>query len=235
MQAVILAGGLATRMGSLTRELPKSLLDVAGRPFIAWQLERIHDSGYSRVVLCIGHLGRAIADFVGDGTRFGLAVTFSDEGETLLGTAGALRRALPLLDDAFLVTYGDSYLPFDYSAPLSDLSAHADAEGTMSVFRNSGRWDASNVRIDGERVGAYVKGTSDPAFDHIDYGATALRRSVVESLPESGVIGLDRLQAELAARGVLRAFVADRRFYEIGSPAGLAELDAALADGTLDA
>jgi NDP-sugar pyrophosphorylase family protein len=233
MQAVVLAGGLATRLGPRTAHTPKSMLEVAGRPFIAWQLDRIAGSGIEHVILCIGHLGREIAEFVGDGSRFGLDVAYSDEGESLLGTAGALRFALPLLDHAFVVTYGDSFLPFDYSAPLRDLIGHGEALGTMSVFRNAGRWDASNVGLSGERVGVYAKGVSDPALDHIDYGATALRRRVIESLPPSTPIGLDRVQADLAARGLLRAHVATERFYEIGSPAGLTELDHALRSGSL--
>jgi NDP-sugar pyrophosphorylase family protein len=233
MQAVILAGGLATRLGARTAHTPKSMLEVAGRPFIAWQLDRIHRSGIDRVILCIGHLGGTIAEFVGDGSRFGLAIAYSDEGESLLGTAGALRHALPLLDDAFLVTYGDSFLPFDYSAPLRDLIGHAEALGTMSVFRNAGRWEASNVRLSGDGVEVYAKGTADPSFDYVDYGATALRRDVIEPLPSGIPVGLDRVQADLAARGLLRAHIATQRFYEIGSPAGLAELDGALSSGTV--
>lgn len=233
MQAVVLAGGLATRMHPRTRELPKSLLEVAGRPFVAWQIDRIRGSGLNRIVMCIGHLGGAVRDFVDDGARFGVSVTYSDEGEALLGTAGALRRALPLLDDAFVVTYGDSFLPFDYAAPLRDLLAHPEALGTMSVYPNLGRWDASNVRIASERVAAYAKGSTDTSLDHIDYGAIALRRSVIAALPEGVRAGLDELQTDLAARGCLRAWIASERFYEIGSPEGLSELDAALRSGTL--
>jgi NDP-sugar pyrophosphorylase family protein len=130
-----------------------------------------------------------------------------------------------------LVTYGDSYLPFDYSAPLADLRAHPNALGTMAVFPNAGRWDASNTRVKGDLVASYEKGTKDPAFDHIDYGATALRRSVVAAIPAGVVRSLDAVQTELAAQGALRAYVASARFYEIGSPAGLAELDRLLASG----
>jgi NDP-sugar pyrophosphorylase family protein len=234
MQAVILAGGLATRMQPLTRSIPKSMLEVAGRPFVAWQLDRIAASGLDHAVLCIGHLGSTIRDFVGDGSAFGMSVSYSDEGEDLLGTAGALRHALPLLDDAFLVTYGDSYLPFDYSAPLRDLDAHPEALGTLGVFHNAGRWDASNVRLRNDHVELYAKGSADPSVDHIDYGAIALRRSVVESLPDVTALGLDRVQADLATRGALRAVVATERFYEIGSPEGLAELDAMLRRGEPD-
>lgn len=208
-----------------TLTLPKSMLEVAGRPFIDWQLEALARSGFARVTLCIGHLGEQLRERVGDGTAFGLAVDYSEDGPTLLGTAGALRRALHLLEPTFLVTYGDSYLPFDYSAPLRDLDQHPEALGTMSVFENRGRWDASNTRVEGERVVSYEKGATSPDVTFIDYGAVALRREVVSALPEGAALGLDGVQADLARRGRLRALVARERFFEIGSEAGLAELD----------
>lgn len=228
MQAVILAGGLATRMHPRTLTIAKAMLEVAGRPFVDWQLEKLADSGYGDVVFCIAFLGEQLREHVGDGERYGLRVRYSDEGKVLLGTAGALRVALPLLEPSFLVTYGDSYLPFDYGEPLRVLTANADCDGVMSVFANEGRWDASNTRTDGVRVLAYEKGTRDPAFDSIDYGALALRRSVIESLPLGERHGLEELQTRLARAGRMRAVVAKERFYEIGSPEGWAALDASL-------
>lgn len=233
MQVVILAGGLATRMQPLTERTPKSLLVVAGRPFVAWQLELLRSLGFDDLVLCVGHLGEQIEAFVGDGARFGLRVRYSYDGPKLLGTAGALRRALELLAPEFLVTYGDSYLPFDYAGPLRDLEAHPEASGSMSVYRNSGRWDASNTQIEGELVKRYVKGSGDPAVDHIDYGATALRREVIEALGADQVHPLERVFSELSAAKKLRAFRVHERFYEIGSPSGLADLERMLlARGT---
>jgi N-acetyl-alpha-D-muramate 1-phosphate uridylyltransferase len=229
VQAVILAGGLATRLGALARTTPKSLLPVAGRPFIDWQLGALAKSGFSRALVCIGHLGAAIRAHVGDGAGFGLVVDYSEDGPKLLGTAGALRRALDLLEPTFLVTYGDSYLPFDYSAPLRDLDAHPEALGTMSVFENRGQWDASNTRVEGELVTSYEKGTTDPSVQFIDYGAIALRRELVARLPPDEPVGLDGMQRDLAREGRLRAFVARERFYEIGSEAGLRQLELRLA------
>ena len=134
-QAVILAGGLGTRMLPRTERVPKILLPVAGRPFAAWLLERLAAAGFTEALLCVAHLGDAVRSEVGDGRAYGIRVRYADEGPTLLGTAGALRRALPDLAESFLVTYGDSFLPFDYAAPLEDLAAHAEAAGTMAVFR----------------------------------------------------------------------------------------------------
>ncbi len=225
MQIVILAGGLATRLGALTQACPKSLLPVAGRPFIAWQLERVRAAGLRDVVLCIGHLGAQIRAFVGDGGAFELAVRYSEDGERPLGTAGALRRALSLLADTFVVTYGDSYLEFDYASPLRDLERHEAAEATLAVYENHGRWDASNVALTGERVLRYAKNSDDPRLDHIDYGAMALRKSVIASVPAATPLGLDALQTDLAERGTLRALRVRERFYEIGSLSGLSELE----------
>lgn len=232
MQAVILAGGLATRMAPRTLTTPKAMLEVAGRPFIDWQLEKLASCGFDDVVLCVAHLAEQIRDHVEEGARYGLRVSYSHEGPRLLGTAGALRAALPLLAEAFLVTYGDSYLPFDYAAPLRTLEAHADCDAVMSVYKNEGRWDTSNVVTDGAWVLRYEKRTKDTAnpeaFDHIDYGAMALRRAIVAALPEGEPRGLDGIQRELSASRRMRACVSAERFYEIGSPEGLKELDAHL-------
>lgn len=232
MQAVVLAGGLATRMRPQTLALPKAMLLVAGRPFIDWQLERLAQCGLRDVVLCIAYLGEQLRAHVGDGARHGVRARWAEDGGKLLGTAGALRAALPLLAPAFVVTYGDSYLPFDYAEPLRILEANADCDGVMAVYKNDGKWDASNVITDGAWVQRYEKGVQgDPAFDHIDYGATALRRTVVEALPPGEPFGLDTLARQLAAQKRLRACVARERFFEIGSPEGLAELDRKLRTG----
>jgi N-acetyl-alpha-D-muramate 1-phosphate uridylyltransferase len=229
VQAVILAGGLGTRLGPLTQRMPKSLAPVAGRPFLAWQLELVARSGYERVLLLTGHLSEPIHAFAGDGSAFGIELRCLDDGPELLGTAGALRHALDELEATFLVTYGDSYLPFDYAAPLTDLASHPEALGTMSVFENQGRWDTSNALVSAELVTRYEKGSSDPALTFIDYGAIALRRQVIAALPAGQPHGLDQVQAELARQGRLRAYRVNERFYEIGSPEGLAELESHLA------
>jgi MurNAc alpha-1-phosphate uridylyltransferase len=177
-------------------------------------------------VLCIAHLGELIRAHVGDGGRHGLSVRYAEEDPgRLLGTAGALRAAVPLLAPRFLVTYGDSYLRFDYAEPLRLLERHADCDGVMAVYRNAGSLEPSNVVTDGAWVLRYRKGAGGLEVDHIDYGATALRREVVEALPPGVPCGLDRVQEELATRGRLRALVVHDRFFEIGSPAGRADLE----------
>ena len=231
MQVVILAGGMAARLGPRTKTTPKALLPIAGRPFLAWQLEAIARSGYHDVLLCIGHFGEQIQEFLGDGAAFGVAVTYSQDGPHLLGTGGALRRALDFLAPRFLVTYGDSYLPFDYGAPLRDLAAHPEALGTMSVFENAGAWDASNTEVRGELVARYEKGAKDSALRYIDYGAIALAREAIAARESDTVFGLDAVQAALAQQGRLRAYIAPERFYEIGSERGIHDLETKLTHG----
>lgn len=234
-QVVILAGGLGTRMLPRTEVVPKILLPVAGRPFAAWLLERLAASGLTDVVLCIGHLGADVKRALGDGSAFGVRLRYVEDGDRLMGTAGAIRRAIDLLDGTFLVTYGDSYLPFDYRDVLLDLRAHPEASGTMSVFRNDDRFDRSNTQVGGAHGDIVVRydkqprdAPRDPALDHIDYGAIALRRSVIEALCEDEVVDLAVLQRVLAMGGSLRAYPAKHRFFEIGSPEGLADLEAHL-------
>jgi len=228
-QVVILAGGLGTRMHPHTEHIPKFLLPVAGRPFAERLLERLAAAGFHRALLCIGHMGSLVRQAIGDGTSYGLSVAYSDEGDARLGTAGALRHARQALDQTFLVTYGDSFLPFDYMAPLADLDRHPEALGSMAVYRNENRIEASNTKICGDLVMRYDKRrVPGDDLDHIDYGAIALRRAVIDTLPP-GPCGLDEVQRKLTGSGKLRAIVARDRFFEIGSRGGLLDLEAALA------
>lgn len=232
MQVVILAGGLATRMRPETESTPKSLLLVNGRPFVDWQLDRLASSGARSVVMLVGYLGEQIETHVRRALDRGLMVAYSYDGEQLSGTGGALRRALARLEPEFVLTYGDSYLPFDYAAPLLDLQAHPEAVATMSVYRNRGQLGPSNVAVEGDWVSKYENGASDPELDCIDYGAIALRRSALEGVEDGAVWGLEALWKKLARKRQLRALTVPERFYEIGSPDGRAELERHLASET---
>lgn len=232
MQIVVLAGGLATRMHPDTEQVPKSLLPVNGRPFVDWQLDRFMASGARSVIFCVGHLGEQIETHVRRGLERGLAVGYSYDGEQLVGTGGALRRAYARLESELVVTYGDSYLPFDYAAPLADLRAHPEALATMSVYRNRNELAPSNVALDGDWVTRYDKTTRDPSFDCIDYGAIALRRSALTEIADGAVWGIEALFRKLARARQLRALVVSERFYEVGSHEGKRELEQRLASET---
>lgn len=233
MQCVILAGGLATRMRPLTGTIPKVLLPVRGRPFADIQLHWLAAGGVTEVVYCVGFLGDQVRAYVGDGSAWGVSVRYSDEGDDLRGTGGALRLALDgdLLADAFLVLYGDSYLTCDLGAVWADFAARRPP-ALMTVFHNAGRFDRSNVATADGRVLRYDKTSPDPVADgleSIDYGLSVLDRAVVSEIPPGDRVDLADVYGRLAADGRLAAFTVTERFYEIGSPAGLNELEELLA------
>jgi NDP-sugar pyrophosphorylase family protein len=222
----VLAGGLATRMQPATLSVPKSMLEIAGEPFIAHQLRLFRREGVERVVLCLGYLGEQVAAFVRDGGRYGLQTAYSYDGDVLLGTGGALRRALPLLGDEFLVTYGDSYLDIHFR-PVVDAFRAASAYGLMTVFRNAGRWDTSNIEFSDGRIIDYSKKPT-PRMPYIDFGLTMLSASVLAAFAEGEAFDLADVYRQLVREGRMAGLEVDRRFYEIGTPAGLAETAAYL-------
>jgi NDP-sugar pyrophosphorylase family protein len=223
----ILAGGRATRLGQLAADLPKALIPVAGRPFVDHQLALLRRTGVRRVVFCVGHLGDRIEAHVGDGSRYGLAVTYAYDGERLLGTGGAVRRALPLLGRLCYVLYGDAYLDIDYAAVLEHALDRPEP-ALMTVFRNSGRWDTSNVHFRDGRVIRYDKRRPDPEMAYIDYGASLYRAAALERIPVYEPYDLGDLTHALASEGNLAGYEVTRRFYEVGSVDGIRETEAYL-------
>jgi N-acetyl-alpha-D-muramate 1-phosphate uridylyltransferase len=221
----VLAGGRATRLGEVAADTPKALLEVAGAPFVEHQLRLLRAHGIERVVMLIGHLGEQIREVLGDGSRLGLQVSYSEDPPGLAGTAGALRGALPKLGDEFMVLYGDTYLRIDYAA-VGAAFRDSGRLGLITVLRNEGRWDTSNTVISGDRVLRHDKRDPDPTMEWIDYGLGALHAEALDAAAEAR--DLSDVYAALAERGELAAYVASERFYEIGSPEALAETDAFL-------
>jgi N-acetyl-alpha-D-muramate 1-phosphate uridylyltransferase len=224
----ILAGGLATRLRPVTEQIPKSLIEINGEPFLAHQLRLLAARGIRRVTLCLGFLGEAVEAWAGDGSRFGLQIAYSHDGPRLLGTAGAVKRARPLLGENFFVLYGDSYLPCDY-ASIQCAFEESGQPALMTVYQNRGQWDASNVRFENGRILAYDKRVRPPDMRHIDYGLGVFRCSVFDDIPEEGAHDLADLYQRLLERGELAGVEVSRRFYETGSFAGIAELATYLA------
>lgn len=239
MQVVILAGGKGTRLAPLTDTVPKALVPVAGRPFADRQLALLRANGATRILYAIGHMGDRIRTHVGDGTGHGLVVDYVEDGPVPLGTGGPLRLALDagLLEERFLVTYGDSYLPIPLG-PVMDALLDLGAPALMTVFRNDGRWDGSNVAYSGGRIRLYDKRGRHPEMplDHIDYGMLALTRGFVAgAIPRGEAVDLAEPLYQLSRAGRLAGHEADARFWEVGSHAGLAELEAAIAAGAVAA
>lgn len=222
LPVVILAGGLATRLRPLTETIPKALVDVNGEPFIAHQLRLLRSNGIERAIVCAAHLGEMIQEYIGDGGRFNLRVEFVFDGPRLLGTAGAVKRALPLLGQNFFVLYGDSYLPCDYRA-VQTAFVENGRQALMTVFHNQGYWDTSNVEYAEGRIMAYNKRSPTPRMHYIDYGLGIFHRSVFTLVPDDQVYDLAVLYQVLLKAGQLAAYEVRQRFYEIGSFAGLEE------------
>ena len=219
----ILCGGKGTRIAALAGDLPKALVPVVGEPFLAHQLRWLRSSGATNVVLLTGYRGDAIRAYVQDGSAFGLCVRYSEDGEMLRGTGGAVKRALPLLGPHFLTLYGDSLVSADLAAVSAALVA--PYEGVMTVFRNDDRGLPSNVVLDGERVRAYDKKAAPGTMTHIDYGINAFDASAFDTVSDERPVDLAEVHRAMIARGTLRAFPVTERWYEIGSPEGLAETE----------
>ena len=224
MQAAILVGGLGTRLGGLTKNVPKPMIPVRGRPFLEHELALLRRSGIDDFVLCVGYLGESVEAHFGDGGRFGVRVRYSRDGPKPLGPAGALKRAEPLLDDRFFVTYGDAYLRADYRGLMCTL-VDSGALGVMAVFENHDRHGRSDVEVDEGRVVRYDKRGTRGQMDWINFGVSALRRDALEVIPGGRSCGEEEFYGELIRRRELLAFPVKERFYEIGTPESLGEFE----------
>lgn len=224
LPVAILAGGLATRLRPITEKIPKSLIEVAGEPFILRQLDYLRRQNIREVVLCVGHLGEMIEAVVGDGSRFGLRVSYSLDGPALLGTGGALRGAFRLLGESSFVLYGDSYLPVDFGAIEAEFR-DSNQPALMTVLLNQNRWDKSNVLFLDGKILEYNKAAPRADFAYIDYGLTIVKRDVLETYPANELFDLSVVYHRLSLEGGLHGYEVFDRFYEIGSPSGLKEAD----------
>lgn len=221
---VILAGGLATRIRPLTETLPKALLKINNEPFVSYQLKLLHARGIRDVIFCLGYLGEQIVDYVGDGSQFGLNVKYVFDGSILLGTAGAIKKALPLLGDCFFVLNGDSYLPCDYSQ-VQETFVHSQKKALMTVFYNQGKWDTSNVEFANHAIVAYDKIQRTPRMLHIDYGLEIFTQAAFDAVPNDQPCDLVPVYQALLQNEQLAAHEVKERFYENGSFTGITELE----------
>jgi NDP-sugar pyrophosphorylase family protein len=218
----ILAGGLGTRLGARVADTPKPLLEIAGEPFLCHQLRLLAAHGARSVVLSVGYLGEQVEARIGD-EQFGIRIAYSYDTPTFNGTLGAIRGALRLLPDRFLVLYGDTYLRLDYAAAAKAWRA-SDLPGLMTVFLNDGRWDGSNVLYENGRVVAYDKFAPTPEMRWIDYGLGGLDVRALEFV-DAEERDLSVLYHRLAERGSLCGYEVVDRFYEIGTADALAETE----------
>ena len=223
LPVIILSGGLATRMRQYTEKIPKAMIDVAGKPFIHWQLKMLKEQGVEHVTLCLGHLGEMIEKHAGDGSAYGLKINYSYDGDKLLGTGGAIKKIGEALPEAFFILYGDSYLEIQY-APICETFEKSGKKGLMTVYENLDLYDVSNVVFTNGELIKYSKKIKTDDMRHIDYGLGILRKEAFEGFPKNEAFDLADVYEKLAAEKKLLGHEVFKRFYEIGSPDGLQEL-----------
>ena len=220
----VLAGGLATRLRHLTETIPKSMLKVAGEPFITHQLRKLKEQGVHQVVLCLGYLGEQVETFVRGQKNYGLDIKYVYDGDKLLGTGGAIKHALDYLTDQFFVLYGDSWLEVDYRKIWKKFVSQ-DKSALMTIYHNEGKWDTSNVEMKENSIKLYSKKIRNKNMTHIDYGLSILTKTVFDDYLFDKDFDLSDIFETLAIKGDLASFEVQERFYEIGSVVGLAELE----------
>jgi N-acetyl-alpha-D-muramate 1-phosphate uridylyltransferase len=230
LPVAILAGGLATRLRPITEKIPKAMVEVAGEPFVFRQLKYLRDQGIRQVVMCIGYLGEMVQHAVGNGSQFGMDVAYSMDGDVLLGTGGALKRALPLLGPQFFVLYGDSFLPVEFM-PIERAFTASGKKALMTVLKNANQWDKSNVLFRNGELIEYNKRQPRPEMEFIDYGLGVLAGSVLGAYPDGEPFDLADVYHTLSLEQQLAGYEVHQRFYEIGSHSGLKEAETFFSQG----
>jgi len=225
LPVLILAGGLATRLRPITETIPKALIEIAGEPFIYHQLRYLRSQGVARVILSVGYLGEMIESSVGNGKKFDLEVSIVYDGPKLLGTGGAVKKALPLLGESFFVQYGDSFLPVDFSM-VQTAFVTSEKPALMTVLKNDNQWDKSNVIFENNLLIEYNKKIQKPQMNYIDYGLGVHTNEIFERYPVDEPFDLATVYNELSSKNILAGFEVYERFYEIGSLSGIKETSA---------
>jgi MurNAc alpha-1-phosphate uridylyltransferase len=224
LPVAILAGGLATRLQPITLTIPKSLVKVAGKPFIFYQLKYLRQQGIKKIVLCTGHLGEMIKSYVGDGSRFDLKILYSSDGNKLLGTGGAIKKALPLLSDKFFVLYGDTFLPIKFNN-VEKAFLSCKKLCLMTILKNQGKWDKSNVFLKKNLLIKYNKKTPSAKMKYIDYGLSILSEGIFDAYSNKKRFDLSSVFEALSLKRQIKGFEVYERFYEIGTLKSIKETE----------
>ena len=221
LPVAILAGGLGTRLGDETLNKAKILIDIAGKPFISRQLNYLSDQGIKDIVICVGHQGHQIKDYIGNGSKYNLKVSYSEDGDQLLGTGGSIKKACKILDKNFFILYGDSFLPIDFSL-IEKAFFEEKKPALMTVLKNFGQWDKSNAYFKNKCV-SYNKQNPKKDMDYIDYGLSVVNNSIFDNFSYNNSFDIDVVFENLSNNGLLAGFEVQKRFYEIGSINGLSD------------
>ena len=228
---VILAGGIATRLGAVSEQTPKAMMPINGKPFIDYQLRLLAEQHVNEVVLSVAHLGKQIEEFVGDGSSYGISIKYAYDGPTRLGTGGAIRAVLDSIPNCFAILYGDTYLDVDYN-PIYESFSKSGKKGLMTVLQNENSWDKSNVLFENDEIKIYDKHNPTAKMRHIDYGLSIMSKSCFDEYEDGAEFDLSEVFERCIKRGDMAGFEVHKRFYEIGTPASLAETEQYLKNRT---
>lgn len=224
MQAIILAGGLGTRLRPLTNQVPKAMVKANGKPFLEYELLLLKSKGISDFVISVSYLAHVVTDYFKDGSQLGIKIKYSYDGDEQLGAAGAIKKAEPLLTDIFFVTYGDAYLRADYVDAMSKFSKRPEL-GMMMVYKNQNEHGKSDLVVEDGLVTAYDKKRMVEKMNWINYGVSLLRKDSLGFIPADTVCGEEQFYGDLIKEKQLLAYEVYDRFYEIGSPSSLNEFE----------
>ena len=224
MTIAILAGGLGTRVSSISVDKPKSMIEICGKPFLYWQISSLIEQGYTDILMCIGHKGSIIQDYLEVEFKNKAHISYSFDGKQQLGTGGSIKKALPMLGDKFMVLYGDSYLPISFSE-IESTFRHSGWPGLMTTYGNSNSSYPNNVLIDQELIIQYSKKQTQRVFTHIDYGLSFFSKEVFDLTLENTNFDLGVIIEKLISEKSLANYEVNERFYEIGSPTGIIEFE----------
>lgn len=224
MQAVILAGGLGTRLRPLTLDVPKPMVPVAGRPFLDYELRLLTRNGFHDFVICVGYRADQIERYFGNGSELGISIAYSNDGEKQLGPSGALTNAAKLLKNEFMVTYGDAFLQMNYR-DFEESFRSSGKLGMMAVLDNHNSFGNSDIVVKDGLVVEYDKTNQKPEMTWINFGATMLQKRALGVIPASTVLEEEQFYRALIAKRELAAFVTTNRFYEIGTIPALREFE----------
>lgn len=222
MQMVILCGGLATRLGDLAKNIPKSMIPIEGKPFLKYQIENLKKHSIKDIILCVSHLSGKIKDYFGNGEQFGANIKYSDDGEKPLGPIGAVKNAESLLEDVFFVMYGDSYLSVDFQKVYSYFTQN-NKLGLMVVYKNYDKYDKSNLAVENGMVVGHRDNDKTKDIEYIDYGTSIFRKNALEFVPKNTFYSTKQFFSDLIKKEELLAFEAKERFYHIGNPDAIEE------------
>ncbi len=222
MQMVILCGGLATRLGDLSKSTPKSMININDKPFLWYQINNLKEYNIKDILLCVGHLSEEIERYFHDGSKFNVNIKYSYDGAKLLGPIGALKNAESLLEDEFFIMYGDSYLSVDYNK-VYDFYKEKNKPACMVVYKNMDKYDKSNLIVkDNMVVGYKIKERSEEMI-YIDYGTSIINKKTLQFVPKNEFFSTGDFFSKLIEKNNLAAYIVDKRFYHIGNPEALEE------------